>query len=351
MVLKHEPIDEKQWFDPIAFEQQFGGILHSNNVHYYFANSPFFDPTSNNAILIGQGHRNPQFGQQVLATRELFEARLRSMSGLEYMVSEAPKDPMWGTGVWVINKQTRTKVPGDPDGEVTVNATYFLVGIHIYQAPTLGDILASRVAAMSYHLSKTISPAAQAIKWTPATGHFYHRPEPQQGSSQQQQDKPRRMDQTYGALAKPPAAQDSMPDPLTTSATAGISDPPSRFIEETLATHMRYGGEYMDENPILGQPGSFHLASTGRVDPKPMGGKNGSNLPLLGPITTSGVSGLGTLGGAGKKGTDGKDKEASATAVGSGGGTGSAAKTPKTPGGGAPKAKRRKSTKITTSAQ
>lgn len=39
--------------------------------------------------------------------------------------------------------------------------------------------------------------------------------------------------------------------------------------------HLRYGGEYMDENPITGKPGEFHLSSTGRKDkiPPPMAGK------------------------------------------------------------------------------
>lgn len=144
MAPRNEPMDEKQWFDPISFEQEFQGMLHSNNVLYYFANSPFFDPTSNNAILMGQATRNPQLAFQILSTREAFEARLRSMSGLEYVVAEAPKDAMFGTGVWVINKQTRRKIPGDED-DVIVHTTYFLVGIHIYQAPTLADILTSRM--------------------------------------------------------------------------------------------------------------------------------------------------------------------------------------------------------------
>ena len=144
MAPKQDPIDEVQWFDPVSFEQQFGGLLHSNNVHFYFANSPFFDPTSNNAILISQGHRNMALSQHVLTTREAFEARLRTMAGLEYMVAEAPENPMYGTGVWVFNKQTRTKIP-DMEDEITVLATYFIVGIHIYQAPTFADIMASRM--------------------------------------------------------------------------------------------------------------------------------------------------------------------------------------------------------------
>jgi mediator of RNA polymerase II transcription subunit 6 len=42
----------------------------------------------------------------------------------------------------------------------------------------------------------------------------------------------------------------------------------ARLAEESLTLHLRYGGEYMDLNPITGQPGSFHLSSTGRKDNK-----------------------------------------------------------------------------------
>ena len=37
-----------------------------------------------------------------------------------------------------------------------------------------------------------------------------------------------------------------------------------RAAEEAFLIHMRYGGEYIDENPITGRPGEFHLSSTGR---------------------------------------------------------------------------------------
>lgn len=32
---------------------------------------------------------------------------------------------------------------------------------------------------------------------------------------------------------------------------------------------LRYGDEYMDENPITGHPGDFHLSTTGRTGNKP----------------------------------------------------------------------------------
>lgn len=40
----------------------------------------------------------------------------------------------------------------------------------------------------------------------------------------------------------------------------------SRLAEHSFLVHMQHGGDYMDENPITGQPGQFHLSSTGRKD-------------------------------------------------------------------------------------
>lgn len=50
-----------------------------------------------------------------------------------------------------------------------------------------------------------------------------------------------------------------------------------RAAEEAFMIHMRYGGDYIDENPITGRPGEFHLSSTGRkpVPPPQLAQQNG----------------------------------------------------------------------------
>jgi mediator of RNA polymerase II transcription subunit 6 len=86
----------------------------------------------------------------LIQTREAFEGRLRTMAGLEYVVAQEPAEmgPGMGTGVWVVRKQTRRKRTGEED-EITVHATYFVVGENIYQAPTLADILTSRIVGLT----------------------------------------------------------------------------------------------------------------------------------------------------------------------------------------------------------
>lgn len=133
------PLDEIQWRSPQMLHQM--GGLHSNTILFYFAESPFFERTSNNGTIMNQAMINPNM-YHLIQTREAFEGRLRLMNGLEFIVGEEPAEtgPGMGTGVWVIRKQTRRS-----QHDVAVHATYFVVGENIYMAPTLGNILASRI--------------------------------------------------------------------------------------------------------------------------------------------------------------------------------------------------------------
>lgn len=138
-------LDEIVWCDPYFSQQH--GPLHNNTVLMYFADSPWCDGTSNNKVIMAQSMYNSALAN-IVATRETFEERLRSMNGLEYIVSEAPEEtgPGMGTGVWVIKKQTRKKRPGLED-EVTVHALYYIIGQNIYPAPSLMDMMSSKMVS------------------------------------------------------------------------------------------------------------------------------------------------------------------------------------------------------------
>ena len=137
------PLDEIQWRSPPIIANM--GGLHSNTILFYFAESPFFERTSNNAVIMSQAMNNASMFHYI-QTREAFEGRLKTMSGLEVMVGEEPAEtgPGAGTGVWVIRKQTRRKRYQEED-EITIHASYFVVGENIYMAPTMADILISRI--------------------------------------------------------------------------------------------------------------------------------------------------------------------------------------------------------------
>lgn len=121
----------------------------------YFSHSPFFDGTSNNAALTTQATYNPNM-LYLIQTREAFEGRLKTMAGLEFMVSHDPSNDgqqQDNSGVWVIRKQNRRKRGGYED-EVTVLSSYFVVGENIYMAPSVGNVLGSRMVRFALTTDK-----------------------------------------------------------------------------------------------------------------------------------------------------------------------------------------------------
>lgn len=104
-----------------------------------------------------------------------------------------------------------------------------------------------------------------------------------------------------------------------TSNTSSYLD--SRLLEESLNITIKYGDEYMDDNPITGQPGDFHLSTTGR-DKDKLATPLASKGPILAGGKPGGMPKLDTDIAPARKGSKGE-------------------KSPKTPGGGRPK--RRKS--------
>ncbi|KAI1648151.1 MED6-domain-containing protein [Daldinia loculata] len=254
MATSNEPLDEIQWRHP-NYAQTLGG-LHSNNILFYFAESPFFDRTSNNAVLFTQATFNENM-KFIISTREQFEGRLKQMSGLEYIVAQEPAEsgPGMGTGVWVIHKQTRRK--RDPEDEVTVHAAYYVIGENVYMAPTLADILSFRMVTISSALSKCFAAADNARTWSPALGHMYKTaPSTTNNRAQALESK--------GATPMP-EVQGSKAAPESKKTTQSVAVD-SRLAEHSFLIHMQYGGDYMDENPITGKPGEFHLTSTGRKE-------------------------------------------------------------------------------------
>ena len=113
-------------------------------------------------------------------------------------------------------------------------------------------------------------------------------------------------------------------DSSSTTATKKTVELDARLAEQSFAVHMQFGGEYMDENPITGGPGGFHLSSTGR---KP----DISRLQI--PTSTASTSASPAAAANANAKNAGKDEKGTATP-----------KTPKTPTSGLPsKPKRRKS--------
>jgi mediator of RNA polymerase II transcription subunit 6 len=147
------PLDEIQWREPEAVK--FYGGIGAENVHLYFMQSPFCDPTSNNKVLELQARFNADL-YPMLASRDEFEKRLKAMSGVEYLVVAGPSKTQPGMNpVWVIRKQRRTKVRGSSD-EVDVLGTYFAIGENVYQAPSVLDIITCRLVSRPFEAAEPL---------------------------------------------------------------------------------------------------------------------------------------------------------------------------------------------------
>lgn len=189
----------------------------------------------------------------ILETRAAMEARLSTMSGLEFIVASAPTEqaPGTGTGVWIIRKQVRRKRVGEED-EVIVRNTYFCVGENIYMAPAVSDVLRNRMLS----ILKDVNDFVTLTSTLPTT-------------SAPQTKKPTRIGSDLGLdtpasqLSRRPSTSNTPSDSRpTTSQTDQHAQ--NLLLEESLLLSFQYGDEYMDENPITGQPGDFHFSNTGR---------------------------------------------------------------------------------------
>lgn len=168
-------------------------------------------------------------------------------------------------------------------------------------------------------MSKFITTAEALPNFSPAIGHTYLPPT---------SNRPKPTDSQPGQMSK---ENTPMPDSLAAqkSGTTSSANPhlSHRLLDESLRISARYDDEYMDEYPITGQPGDFHLSTKSRVEasrlavPPIMKGPLtavAKSAALPSPLTTD-------IPPARKDSKSGKS--------------------PKTPGtaGGAPKLKRRKS--------
>lgn len=87
----------------------------------------------------------------LIQTREAFEGHLRTMQGLEFMVTHDPSENGFKVdhnGVWIIQKRRRRKRPG-MDDELLALSCYFVVGENIYMAPSVGNVLGTRMVSCS----------------------------------------------------------------------------------------------------------------------------------------------------------------------------------------------------------
>lgn len=133
------------------------------------------------------------------------------------------------------------------------------------------EILTGQLTSVT-SLTKLLNTASPLPIFTPSHGHTYLPPEPKaqdtvQATTQSQPSK--QSSPVPGSQSQP---KTSVGETNSQPADA-VTD--TRNLIEAFGLLSRYGDEYMDENPLVGEPGSFILSKTnepapvGRPPPKP----------------------------------------------------------------------------------
>lgn len=161
---------------------------------------------------------HPEF-QQCAETRATFEAQLRSMAGIEFIVAHDPleeygrllaaedtkrrrsfmRGQMAGpstpqtqqqqlqqpSNIWVIRKQLREKPGVGMSDRVTILATYFVIDDSIFMASSVYGVIGSRMLSSVTSLSKAFGMVSRLPLFSPAHGNTYMPPKEPENSLQQ----------------------------------------------------------------------------------------------------------------------------------------------------------------------
>ena len=115
-------------------------------------------------------------------------------------------------------------------------------------------------------LTKLLSTASALPDFTPALGHTYLPPAIKAavpGSNPQTAQESKEGTPMPGAGTPRPDAQDvAGTRPIAPKLAGESSLQDTRMLAESWDLSIRYGNDYMDENPIVGEPGNFKLAKT-----------------------------------------------------------------------------------------
>lgn len=262
-----------------------GQPMDENMIHRYFSESPFFDWSSKNGLFMQQAGLNFEM-HMMSRNRKAFEDALKAASGVEYLIVGEPQPVPVGsdpsgpktTGIWTIRKQDRRAAPADkyvrPPGviqdgewELTVLGTYFIVGETVFQAPNLADVVGNRLLSATTSMNKFFDMAAALPHYTPATGYTYlsSSTQKQPGSGQYTGLSPsqsREGSVAPGADLQSVRSTSMQPDsqPEASLPSKDIQD--ARLFENSLRMALQFGDEYTDENPLVGEPGSFKFSAT-----------------------------------------------------------------------------------------
>ncbi|KAF8311237.1 MED6-domain-containing protein, partial [Clavulina sp. PMI_390] len=133
--------------------------LNARTAMQYFETSPWFhiDPPSNNQIL-----RMQTTGMDLTGFNEA--EQLRALIGIEFAVAVDQ-----GPALFVIHKQRRAG-----PNEVYPLEAYYIINNYIQQAPSLYNLISTRLNASVHHMMTSMSTLkSQKPPFTPTKGHTW----------------------------------------------------------------------------------------------------------------------------------------------------------------------------------
>ena len=240
-----------------------GGYLHRNNVLYYFAMSPFFDLLSVNNNIFQQFQGKPE-AEQILNTRDNFEAEMERHIGISYVVEfdplltrtavKAPNGAEEASETWIIRKQERKRI-GEPR-EIKILEYYYIVNAIIFQAPRLESMLNYRMMNTLMTLDKMANTASDLPTFSASYGHSYFRQGQKSTAALPRVDGPQSKTETAMPGGRGSPDQEAS---VTVEEAAQRSD--ERILRAALNLTMQYGQQYYDDAPLVGEPGNFRFAT------------------------------------------------------------------------------------------
>jgi mediator of RNA polymerase II transcription subunit 6 len=260
MAPQSAPLDEAEFDQPWLLHDLPGGNINSDSILWYFMNSPFFDPASNNIALLQQLRNHPD-GQSTLMSRRLFEEHLAKFpAGVSYFCVAEPQGP---GQPYVIQRQFKMLNQETGRTEIQVQGTYYTNGTKIYMAPSLLDVVQLRLLTTATQLQQAYDLSKNLSQFAPGVGHSYLPPSyelPKTASTASRIGSPTLAAAEPAAPASQSQPQTQMQRAVESTETAdAFSD--ALFLQSLKNTD-EYYDEFMDENPLQGEPGAFVFRET-----------------------------------------------------------------------------------------
>ncbi|KAF2031621.1 hypothetical protein EK21DRAFT_62631 [Setomelanomma holmii] len=250
MAAKVPLLDEQEFnFPPALDGLEPGGIDAHNNLMWYFFQSQFYEAQSNNTAILNV-HRSDPATYHVINDRKAFTEKLHSIgSGLQFVVASEPQ----GEGQpWLLQRQNIVR-RADDTVDKFVEGNWYNQGTLMRQAPSMLDLL-----TISTRLQQVAEISQNMAHWSPATGYSYMPPS-------YEAPKAAPVGSRVGSPTLAPTELEQSQGAATVQA-ADVEDVMTEFSDalfmQSLALTNRFGDEYMDENPLKGEPGAFVFTNT-----------------------------------------------------------------------------------------